>query len=136
MIPIAKDDLVILMEGGYLYLRMGRFQEAREVFEGVSVLVPESDVPLVALGSVYFGQMKYDLAMKCYRKALAVKSDSAFARAYLGESLFFKGLREESLVELQKASDLEPHGKSGDFARTLLDAIQKGFNPPGMVVKH
>ncbi len=136
MVPIAREDLIILMEGGYLYLRMGRFQEAREVFEGVSVLAPESDVPLVALGSVYFGQMKYDLAIKNYRKALGVKPDSAFARAYLGESLFFKGLKDEALTELQKAATLEPTGKSGDFARTLMDAIHKGFAPPGMMVKH
>lgn len=136
MIPIPREDLVILMEGGYIYLRMGRFEEAHEVFEGVSVLTPESEVPLVAIGSVHFAQMKYDRAIRTYRRALSLKPDSSLARAYLGESLFFKGKKEEAIAELEKASQLDPHGKSGDFSRTLLDAIKKGFAPPGQIVHH
>lgn len=115
------------MEGGYVYLRMGRFEEAREVFEGVSILAPESEIPLVAMGSVFFAQLKYDQAIRCYKKALGLKSDSAFARAYLGESLLFKGKTDEAVKELEKASMLDSEGKSGDFARALLAAVKKGF---------
>ena len=136
MIPMNREDLVILMEGGYLYLRMGRFEEAREVFEGIAVLAPENEIPLVALGSVYFAQMKYDQAVQVYKKALTVKPESAFARAYLGESLFFKGKRDEAMEELKKSSSLDPKGHSGDFARALLDAISKGYEPPGQAVQH
>ncbi len=134
MIPIPREDLVIMMEGGYIYLRIGKFQEALDVFEGVSVLAPESEIPLVAMGSVYFGQMKYDHAIRFYKKAIKIKPDSAFARAYLGESLFFQGKKEMAFKELEKASILEPNGKSGNFARVLLDAVHKGFVPPGQVV--
>lgn len=136
MIPIPREDLVVLMEGGHIYLRLGRFEEARDVFEGVSVLVPESEVPLVALGSVFFAEMKYDQAIRVYKKALSMKTDSPLARAYLGESLFFKGKKEEAVAELEKASLLDSNGKSGDFARALLDAIRKGFTPPGQIVHH
>lgn len=136
MVPMAREDLIVLMEGGYIYLRMGRFEEARDVFEGVSILAPDTEVPLVALGSVYFAQMKYDQAIQIYKKALAVRPESAFARAYLGESLFFKGKREDAVGELEKASQLETSGKSGDFARALLDAIKNGFAPPGQLVHH
>ena len=136
MIPMSREDLVVLMEGGYIYLRMGRFEEAHEVFEGVSVLTPESEVPLVAIGSVQFAQLKYDQAIRTYKRALALKPDSPLARAYLGESLFFKGKKEEATAELEKASYLDSHGKSGDFARALLDAIKKGFAPPGQMVHH
>ncbi len=136
MIPMERSDLVILMEGGYLYLRMGRFDEARDVFEGVAVLAPETEIPLVAVGSVFFAQTKFDQAVQAYKKALALKPASAFARAYLGEALYFKGKKEEALAELRKASDLEPSGQSGDFARSLLEAIQKGFVPPGHATQH
>jgi tetratricopeptide (TPR) repeat protein len=136
MVPVERDDLVVLMEGGYLLLRMGRFDQAKEVFEGVSVLAPNTEVPLVATGSVFFAQMKYDQAIQHYKKALAVKPDSAFAHAYLGESLFFRGKKEEAIVSLEKASALEPTGKSGDFARALLEAIKKGYVPPGMMTQH
>lgn len=136
MVPMPREDLIVLMEGGYIYLRMGRFEEARDVFEGVTVLAPESDVPIVATGSVFFAQMKYDQAIKSYKKALTLKPDSPLARAYLGESLFFKGKKEEATSELEKASMLDPTGKSGDFARALLDAIKKGFAPPQQIGHH
>lgn len=135
MIQIPKEDLIVLMEGGYICLHLGRYEEAREVFEGVAVLAPESEVPLVAIGSVFFAQFRYDQAVKVYRKAIALKPDSAFARAYLGESLFFRGKKTEAIAELEKASMLEPQGKSGDFARTLLESIEKGFVPPGQGVQ-
>lgn len=136
MISMAREDLIVLMEGGYLYLRMGRHDEAREVFEGVSVLAPESEVPVVALGSVFFSQMKYDQAIATYKKALTVKPDSAFARAYLGEALFFKGKKEEALSELEKAISLDSGGKSAIFAQTLKDAIHNGYMPPGAATHH
>ena len=134
MVPISRENLVVLMEAGYLLLRMGRYVQSREVFEGVALLADDTEIPYVAMGSVSFAQMKYDQAIQHYRKAIGMKPDSAFARAYLGESLFFKGKKEEALIELRKASDLEPDGKSGDFARALLDAINAGYVPPGAVV--
>jgi tetratricopeptide (TPR) repeat protein len=134
MVPMSRENLVILMEAGYLLLRMGRYEESREVFEGVSVLADDTEIPYVAMGSVSFAQMKYDQAIQHYKKAIGLKPESAFARAYLGESLFFKGKKEEALAELQKASSLDPEGKSGDFARALLDAIQAGYVPPGATV--
>jgi tetratricopeptide (TPR) repeat protein len=136
MVPVERDDLVVLMEGGYLLLRMGRFDQAKEVFEGVSILAPNTEVPLVAAGSVFFAQMKYDQAIQHYKKAIGLNPDSAFAHAYLGESLFFRGKKEEAIVSLEKASELEPTGKSGDFARALLEAIKKGYVPPGQMVQH
>jgi len=136
MVPVERNDLVVLMEGGYLLLRMGRFDAAREVFEGVSVLAPDTEVPHVATGSVFFAQLKYDQAIQHYKKAIALKPESAFAHAYLGESLFFKGKKEEALAALEKASVLEPAGKSGDFARALLEAIKNGYVPPGQLTQH
>ena len=136
MIPIPREDLVIMMESGYIYLRMGRFVEAKEVFEGVAVLAPENEVPWVALGSVHFAQLKFDQALRAYKKAIVMKPNSAFARAYFGETLFFKGKKEEAFEELNKASLLDPEGKSGDFARSLLDAIKQGFVPPPQTVSH
>jgi tetratricopeptide (TPR) repeat protein len=136
MVSVEREDLVVLMEGGYLLLRMGRFDAAREVFEGVSVLAPKTEVPHVAAGSVFFAQMKYDQAVQHYKKALSLNPESAFAQAYLGESLYFKGKKEEAVLALEKASQLDPNGKSGDFARALLEAIKNGYAPPGQATQH
>src|SRR3989338_7659536 len=111
-----RQTLLILMEGGYIYLGMGRFQEAREGFEGVAGLAPENEIPLVAIGTSLFAQLKFDQAIRAYRKAVAVKKDSSFAHAYLGEALFFRGRNDEAVQELEKASSLDPGGTAGDFA--------------------
>jgi tetratricopeptide (TPR) repeat protein len=129
MIDVPTEDLRLMLEGGYLYLAMKRFKEAREVFEGVCALAPESDVPLVALGNLHFVESKFDQAIKTYRKALEQVPKSAFAKSYLGEALFFNKKEEEGIKVLEEASKMDPHGKSGDFARSLLDLIRKGFNP-------
>lgn len=133
MMDLSRDALITLLECGYLSMRLGRFEEAREVFEGVSVLAPESEVPLVALGSTYFSQAKYDQAIRLYRKALMLKPDSSFVRAYLGESLMFQGKKDEALRELEKASSADPTGKPGDFARSLIELMNNGFTPPAAV---
>ena len=133
MIPIDRQDVGILMEAGYIYLGMGLFEEAREVFDGVLVLSPESEIALVAIGTVHFAMMKYEQAVRSYKKALKRNTDSPFAHAYLGEVLFFKGDRGVAKGELEKASTLDPNGAAGNFARSLLDAIRNGFEPPKRV---
>ncbi len=129
MIPLPSEDMRILLEAGYLYLGMNRYKEAREVFEGVVTLAPKSDVPLVALGNVFCVQGKFDEAIKQYEKALEVDGKSAFAKAYLGEAQLFKGQEDLAKKTLEEASKMDPGGKSGDFARALLDLIKKGFSP-------
>lgn len=129
MVPVERDDLVVMMEAGYVYLGMRRLQEARDVFEGVSVLAPLSEVPLVALGSAWFAEGKFDKAIQCYQKALKLSPKSSFAHAYTGETLFFQGKKGEAIASLNKAVSLDPEGKSGNFAHALLEAIQKGFAP-------
>ncbi|MBI2066620.1 MAG: tetratricopeptide repeat protein [Deltaproteobacteria bacterium] len=136
MVPIDRQGLVLLMEAGYVYLGLTLFDEAREVFEGITVLAPNNEIPHVAIGTSFFAQMKYDKAVQSYRKALKIKQDSAYARAFLGEALFFLGKREEALSELEKALLLDPQGTSGAFAKSLKDAIKNGFVPPPHAGKH
>ncbi len=135
MIPVPSEDLKLLLESGYLYLGMYRFKEAQEIFEGVSVLAPNSEVPLVALGNVFCVQGKFDQALKVYDKALSVEPKSAFAKSYLGETYLFMGQREKAYQTLEEASKLDPQGKSGDFARSLIDLMNRGFDPKPAIEK-
>ncbi len=129
MLPVPSEDLRILLETGYLYLGMQKFKEAKEVFEGVVILAPKSEVPLVALGNVYCVEGKFEQAIKTYEKALELEPKSAFAKAYLGEALFFKGDKDKAVATLGEAAKMDSDGKSGDFARSLIDLIKKGFTP-------
>lgn len=135
MISVPSEDLRILLEAGYLYLGMLRYDEAQEVFEGVVALAPNSEVPMVALGNVFCVQGEFDQAIKTYKKALKIDGKSAFALAYLGEAMLFKGDEQGAQEKLNEASKLDPDGPSGDFARSLIALIEKGFTPDPQVMK-
>ena len=130
MVDMKREDLILMMEAGYLYLGMQKYQEAKEVFQGVMALAPESEIPVVALGSVYFAQRKLDLAIRHYKKALRQNPGSPFAHSYHGEALFFQGKKAAAVEALKEAVGLDPDGKSGAFALSLLSAIKNGFKAP------
>jgi len=129
MISMASEHLALLMETGYIYLGMQRYKEAKEVFEGVASLKQESEIPLVALAGVFFCQGKLKEAIRIYNKALKLSPDSIYGKAYLAEALFFDGNKKEACSFLKEVDHAEPKGPVGDFARALLDAIEKGFTP-------
>lgn len=124
-----------MMEAGYIFLGMQRFKEAKEVFEGVAVLKPESEIPFVALGGVSFCQGKLKEAAAFYKKALQKAPESIYGKAYLGETLYFAGEKSKALALLKEVDEKEPNGPVGDFARALLDAIHKGFTPEALSQK-
>lgn len=128
MIELEREHLAAMMEAGYIYLGMRRYKEARELFEGLCVLVPDSEIPVVALGNVEFCEGKVMKAIRLYRKALKIDPMSTFARVYLGEALFFAGNKDEAM-DLMGSVSTSDEGGAGDFARALLEAIQGGFEP-------
>lgn len=126
---LSREHLALMMEAGYILLGMRKFKEAQDVMEGISVMAPDSDIPLVAIGSVDFCQGKFRTAIKNYDRALKVNPGSAFAKAYRGEALFFMGKTQEARETLSAIARDDVGGKAGAFAKALLDAIDKGFTP-------
>ena len=129
LIELPRDYLIIMMEAGYVYLAMRRFQESLELFEGVCHLVPSSDVPRIAIGNVYAAQQKYDEALKEYRKAIKLEPQSALAHAHMGEVFLLQEKKDKGLTYINKALKLDPDGKTGDFAKALLNAVDKKVLP-------
>lgn len=132
MTTLDRESLGLMMEAGYVYLGMQRFKEARDVFEGVTSLASDSEIPLIALGSVDFCQGKFTNAIRRYKKALKLDAESLYAKAYMGEALFFMGKKAEAVKQLEEVNKKDPSGRAGDFARALLDAINKGFTPQAL----
>ena len=131
LVPVSKDEVVLLLEAGYLYMDMGKWDEARDVFTGAAALLPRSEVPQLALGTLEFAQGKHDKALQAYRKAQQIAPKSGLPRAHAGEALLFMGKPAEAEKELKSAIDLEPEGDGAKLARALLDAKQSGALPPG-----
>jgi tetratricopeptide (TPR) repeat protein len=130
LVPVAKQQAMILLEAGYIWMDMGKFDKAKEVFSGAAVLMPKSEVPQLALGALEFAQGRHDKALQAYRAAQRLAPHSALPRAHAGEALLFMGKVPEAMKELKSAMDLEPEGDGGKFAKALIEAKEVGALPP------
>src|SRR5687768_13883171 len=87
LVPVAKQDAMLLLESGYLWIDLGQPDRAREVFVGAAALMPRSEVPQIALGTLEFAQGRYDKALKIYRAAQRLAPRVSLPRAHVGEAL-------------------------------------------------
>lgn len=122
LLDMPRWEAVALLEAGYFLLQLGKKREARDLFVGVSALFPKSEVPCVALGNLYLSEGKPDLAVKEHLRALQRAPNSATAQAHLGEALLFAKRKEEGVIALEKAIQMDPKGLAAKLAHELLRA--------------
>lgn len=130
VVPMGRREAMLLLEAGYLWLDMGKFDKAKEVFAGTAALMPKSEIPQIALGTLEFAQGKHDKALQLYRAAQRLAPRSGLPRAHAGEALLFMGKVAEAMKELQAAMDVEPEGDGARLAKALIDAKEAGALPP------
>ena len=117
----ASEELRIVLETG-LYLRDAeRYDEAEEVFRGLMVLLPDSDLPRVALGTVEMMRGRLAEALAAYEEALRVCPFSSYARVHRAEALLLQRRRAEAEAELNRVITNDPSSPYSRVARTLLD---------------
>ena len=122
----SPEEIVLLMEAGFIYRYSRRFQEAREVFRGVRVLRPRNETPEIALGTVSFEEGDFSNAIRHYTKAIEINPRSAYAYAHLGEAQLFRKDEENARTSLKRALELDPKSEFGNLARTLLAYLGTG----------
>lgn len=127
IIPVPRNEAILLLEAGYLLIQMGNNKDALAIFNGVADLLPESDAPLVALGNLFFGQGKFDEAIREYKLALEKNAACALAQASIGETLLFQQKFDEGIAALKKSVDMDPRGPVAKFAKELLKAQKDHF---------
>jgi tetratricopeptide (TPR) repeat protein len=130
LVPLERQQAMVLLETGYLWLDMGHFDKAREVFSGAAALMPKSEVPQLGLGAVEFAQGRHDKALQAYRAAQRLAPQASLPRAHAGEALLFMGKVPEALKELKAAVDLEPDSDGAKLAQALMQAKEAGVLPP------
>jgi len=130
VVPVARQQAMILLEAGYIWLEMGKFDKAKDIFTGAAALMPKSEVPQLALGALEFAQGRHDKALQAYRAAQRLAPNSALPRAHAGEALLFMGKVPEATKELKAAMDLEPDSDGARLAQALMQAKDAGALPP------
>ena len=130
LVPLGRQQARVLLEAGYLWLDMGHFDKAKEIFSGAAALMPRSEVPQLALGAVVFSLGLLETGLLAYRAGLGLAPQSSLPRAHAGEALLFMGKVPEALKELKAAMDLEPDGDGARLAQSLIQAKEAGVLPP------
>jgi predicted Zn-dependent protease len=130
LVPLAKVEAVLLLEAGYLWMDMGEFGKSRDVFSGIAALMPRSEVPQIALGTLEFVQGRHDKALQMFRVAQRLAPKSGLPRAHVGEALLFMGKVPEAMKELKAAREIEPDGDGARLAQALIEATEAGALPP------
>jgi tetratricopeptide (TPR) repeat protein len=117
----SREELAFLLEAGVIYRDGKNFSAARDIFGGVSALMPSHEIPEILLGTVDFQEGKFSEARKHYQKALDSNPRSALAHAYLGEAWLFDKDKEKANAHFKSALSLDPTGESGKMARRLME---------------
>jgi predicted Zn-dependent protease len=129
LVPMTKQQAVLMLEAAYLWMDLGKFDHARELLSGAAALMPKSEVPIIALGTLEFNQARYDKALQMFRRAQQLVPRSSLPRAHCGEALLFMGKPNEAMRELKVALDLEPQSDGARFAQALIDMKEAGALP-------
>lgn len=130
LVPMTKQQAMLMLEAAYLWMDLGKFDNARELLAGAALLMPKSEVPQIALGSLEFNQGHFDKALQVFRRAQQLAPRAALPRAHCGETLLFMGKVNEAMKELKSALELEPKSDGARFAEALIAAKETGALPP------
>jgi tetratricopeptide (TPR) repeat protein len=123
----SDNELRLMLEVAFLLREVGRFDEAKTVFNGVIKLIPDSDVPHVGLGTVELQRGNFELAQIIYEEALQVKPNSLYAKVHRAESLLFQRKCSEAEDELRSVISTDADSPHSRTAQALLDVAYLFF---------
>ncbi len=118
----SDEELRVILESGFVLREAGRLDDADAVFRGALELLPDSDVPRVALGTVELQRGRFAEAQALCEEALRLRPASLYARVHRAESLLFQRRRDEAEEELREVAAAEPDSPHARTARALLEA--------------
>jgi len=117
----SDEELRVILEAGFALRYTRRLNEAAEIFRGITALLPESDVPRVALGTVELERGNFADAQADCEEALRYDPGSLYARVHRAEALLFQRRRSEAETELKTVIADHPESPHSRTARALLE---------------
>jgi predicted Zn-dependent protease len=118
----SDEELRVILEAGFALRYARRLDEAAEIFQGVVALLPEADVPRVALGTVELERGKFADAQAACEEALRHNPGSLYAKVHRAEALLFQLRRSEAETELNAIIATDPESPHSRTAQALLEA--------------
>lgn len=118
----TDEELRVILEAGFALRYTRRLDEAADIFRGVAALLPESDIPRVALGTVELERGRFAEAQAACEEALRYEPESLYARVHRAEALLFQRRRSEAETELNAIIVAHPDSPHSRTARALLEA--------------
>jgi Flp pilus assembly protein TadD len=106
--PVMEPEVRQAFDNGLLKFRAGQFEEAKQSFSRVTVLLPNYSGGWINLGSAEYRLGEYDDAEKHLRKAVHLDPDVTQAWLTLGIIAYQKGELEAGFAALSQAVYLEP----------------------------
>jgi predicted Zn-dependent protease len=123
-VKTSDDELRVMLEAGLVLRQAGRLDEAEKIFQGVSEIVPDSDVLLVALSSIEVRRNNFDEALRLCEEAIRHEPSSLFARVNRAEILLYQKKHEEADAELREIIEQNPDSPHARTAQSLLDVAR------------
>ncbi|MCI0417270.1 tetratricopeptide repeat protein [bacterium] len=117
----AKEVAALLLTGHNLY-EQGRFEDAKNIFEGLVTLDSGNPYLHGVLGSIYQIQEKYEIAVTFYDAALTLFAEDIRALTNRGEIYLKLGKFEEAAADFKRAIELDLNRKhpAANRARLLV----------------
>lgn len=124
---ISKDAQYQMAKQGYSFMREGKLDQAKTVFEGLQALDPYDAYFHMVLGTIAQEQGDIDRAEKLYSRSLEINPFSPVALAQRGEIRLGKGQFEDALTDLGKSVQADPEGNepAARRARVLLQMMKQ-----------
>lgn len=121
---IETTLIQLLMEAGYLAGGYGFFEESEKIFDGITAVRPESELPLIGMAVTKMNAGKYEEAARIlWDKALKLNPESDLAKSFLGLTLKLSGLIAESQAILKEVLEANKDETAVNMARNLLEEL-------------
>ncbi len=117
---ISAIEVAAILQTGRTFFDQGRFADAKNMFEGLSVLDGRNPYVHGILGAIYQKEEKYDVALFHYDRALELYPEDTSSLTNRGEIHLKLGRFEEAAADFKKAIDLDEKQRNSASNRSRL----------------
>ena len=120
LFQISASQIAAILVSGHNFFTKGRLAEARQIFEGLSVVDPNQPYVQTMLGAIYQQMEQYDRAICHYTAALKLNPGDINALTNRAEIYLKVGQFSEAASDLKKSIELDPDKKHPAAIRARL----------------